>query len=250
MKIRYFSDLHLDFISPNKLQKLISKIIKSTDKEICVLAGDIGNPYTANYNVFIEFINTHFSKTFIITGNHEYYNINKTIEETNIYLEEYFTNYKNITFLNNQFEDYENFRFIGSTLWSKVTNPTYEISDIDNIKNFNYLKNNQLNMINVDFIENTLENSTNNCIIITHHLPSKNLIQLKYKTSVYLPYTQWFYSDLDDLIKNNKDKIKCWIYGHTHTESTILLNNVPFLCNPLGYPNENIKYDFTKNIIL
>jgi predicted phosphodiesterase len=250
MKIRYLSDLHLEFISPTNLQKLISKIPLPTTKEICILAGDIGNPYTSNYNTFIEFINTNFIKTFIITGNHEYYHISKTIDETNIYLENYFYKYKNITFLNNQYEDYENYRFIGTTLWSKVINPKYEISDVDNIRNFDYIKNNSLNMLNIDFLDDILENSTNNCIIITHHLPSNKLIDIKYKIPKYLSYNQWFYCDLDYLIENNKNKIKCWIYGHTHLPSTILINNIPFICNPLGYPNENHNYDFNKYIII
>ena len=44
MRVRYFSDLHLEFIKPNKIEKFIKKIPPGID-EICILAGDIGNPY-------------------------------------------------------------------------------------------------------------------------------------------------------------------------------------------------------------
>ena len=53
--IRYFSDLHLEFIKPDKILQFISKI-PSGIHEICILAGDIGNPYDRNYDIFMQFI--------------------------------------------------------------------------------------------------------------------------------------------------------------------------------------------------
>jgi len=40
--IRYLSDLHLEFIEPNKIEQFIKKIPSGID-EICILAGDIWN---------------------------------------------------------------------------------------------------------------------------------------------------------------------------------------------------------------
>ena len=61
MKVRYFSDLHLEFIKPNKIERFIRKIPSGID-EICILAGDIGNPYQKNYDSFMHFINKNFKK--------------------------------------------------------------------------------------------------------------------------------------------------------------------------------------------
>jgi predicted phosphohydrolase len=248
MKIRYLSDLHLEFIKPNKIEKFIKNIPNGID-EICVLAGDIGNPYTNNYDIFMKFINNNFKKTFVITGNHEYYNKIKSIEDTNNYLTEYFKQFENISFLNNQYEYYNNYCFIGTTLWSKITNPIYEINDVCAIPNLDYIKYNSLNMLCVDFLEDALQNN-DNCIIITHHVPSNSLIDSKYKTQTMMHYNQWFYCDMDELIELNKEKIKCWIYGHTHTPSNTIINGIPFLCNSIGYPNENNKLNFQTNIIV
>ena len=85
MILRYFSDLHLEFIKPNKIERFIEKIPQGVN-EICILAGDIGNPYQKNYDIFMNFINKNFKKTFVITGNHEYYNKRKTIQETNEFM--------------------------------------------------------------------------------------------------------------------------------------------------------------------
>jgi predicted phosphodiesterase len=248
IKMRYFSDLHLEFIKPNKLAKFIEKIPPG-ENEICVLAGDIGNPFESNYDIFMKFISKNFKKSFVIAGNHEYYNKVKTIQETNIFLVEYFQKFYNISFLNNQFEIYDNFCFIGSTLWSKITNPTYEINDVYNIPNFDYIQYNRLNILSIDFLEDSLLKN-DNCIVITHHMPSSMLIDIKYKTQKMRPYNQWFYCDLGNLIEKQNNKIKCWIYGHTHTPSINTIHEIPFLCNPIGYPNENNKLDFRKNITI
>lgn len=247
-KFRYFSDLHLEFIKPNKIDQFIKKIPSGID-EICILAGDIGNPYESNYDFFMNFISKNFKKTFVIAGNHEYYNSTKTIQETNEFMEDYFKKFNNINFLNNNYEKYENYCFIGTTLWSKITNPKYEINDVSKIPYFDYIQYNILNISSIDFLENTLQNN-NNCIIITHHMPSELLIDKKYKTPQMQPYNQWFYTNLDELIETKGNKIKCWFYGHTHTPSNVIINNIPFLCNPIGYPNENNNLDFQKTIRL
>jgi hypothetical protein len=49
-------------------------------------AGDIGNPYRSNYDVFMKYISEKFKQTFVSPGNHEYDNKTKTIQETNNHL--------------------------------------------------------------------------------------------------------------------------------------------------------------------
>jgi predicted phosphodiesterase len=237
LRLRYLSDLHLEFIKPSKMTELIEQI-PSGFYDICILAGDIGNPYQENYDIFMNFISENFKKSFVIAGNHEYYNRTKTIGETNEYLTNYFKKFNNITFLNNSYEYYENQCFIGTTLWSKIMQPQYEINDIYCIPNFDYIKYNRLNSINIDFLEDALEKNEN-CIVITHHMPSYDLLHPKYVTPRLAPYNQWFCSNLNDLLVRKMDKIDCWIYGHTHTPSYRKLCGVPFACNPIGYPGEN-----------
>jgi len=248
LNIRYFSDLHLEFFKSDKIRELISKIPSGHD-EICILAGDIGNPYENNYNIFMEFMSKNFKKTFVISGNHEYYNKKKNIVQTNKFLKLYFKKYSNISYLNNSYEIYEGFCFIGTVLWSKITNPCYEINDTYQIPNLNCFRYNCLNVECVEFLENTLENNYN-CVVITHHVPSYSLIDNKYKTEQFKNYNQWFYCDMDLLIKNKGEKIKCWIYGHTHTPSNVVINQIPFLCNPIGYPNENEIQNFNSSIFI
>lgn len=244
MKIRYLSDLHLEFIEPNKISKFITKIPPGVDNEVCILAGDIGNPYESNYDSLMIYISENFEKTYVIAGNHEYYNEIKTMDETKTYLKEYFKKFNNITFLDDNFEIYNDHCFIGTTLWSKITNPRYKINDVHYIPDFDYIDYNTLNITCINFLEYVLQHNTN-CVIITHHVPSNSLIDEKYKTRNMVPYNQWFYCNMDNFIEKNKTKIKCWIYGHTHTPSNNMLCEIPFLCNPIGYPNENDDLNFS-----
>ena len=288
MRIRYFSDLHLEFLKPNKIERFLKQIPTSQPDEICILAGDIGNPHHTNnhYDIFMKYMSVNFKKTFVIPGNHEYYHRTKTMEDTNAYLENYFQQYENISFLNNRYEHYENHCFIGTTLWSKITNPIYEINDVECIPQLDYIKYNRLNRMCIDFLEDAVE-TNNNCgmfpvvkdgevgrklscrendvgrspvrdptgvstlvesfVIITHHMPSSSLIDVKYKTPKMLPYNQWFYCDMDEFMTKNHCKIRAWFYGHTHTPSHIIQHGIPLLCNPIGYPNENPKVDFSKH---
>jgi predicted phosphohydrolase len=197
----------------------------------------------------MQFVSRHFKKTFYIAGNHEYYHKTKTISEINDFLVDYFQQFENISFLNNQFEIYDNYCFIGSTLWSSIQPSNYVTNDLSHIFNFDYIQYNQLNLLSVDFLHNALQHN-NNCIIITHHLPSSSLIDVKYQTAQSQPFHQWFFCNLDHLIDMYADKIKCWIYGHTHTASNVRIHNIPFLCNPIGYPNENPVSDFDQRFIL
>ncbi len=130
-------------------------------------------------------------------------------------MKDYYQQYNNISFLNNNYKIYDNYCFIGTTLWSKITNPKYDINDVHKIPNFDYIQYNKLNGINVEFLEDALINNEN-CIIITHHVPSESLIDTKYKTKEMAPYNQWFYCNMDEFIEKNKNKmLDIWSYSYT-----------------------------------
>lgn len=243
LTIRYFSDLHLEMIrvqGTKVMERLFQEIPPGLD-EVCILAGDIGCPKHLNYDLFMEFISRSFKKTFVIAGNHEYYG--RPMDETRDFMKSYFEKFHNITFLDNTWEIYEGYCFVGTTLWSQVTDPTFKINDVFRIPGLDVEEYNRLHHACVEFLD-TLNQE--NCIVITHHLPSRSLIHERYLTSTMRPYHQWFASDLD-LFRPN---IKAWFYGHTHTPSETTILGIPCLCNPIGYPGENKILDFGKTRIL
>lgn len=256
--IKYISDIHLEFYDISKLSKILHKI--NADTDICVLAGDIGNPFHSIYEQFLIGMNEKFKHVILIHGNHEYYqsakqirkNIGKTIEETIEKTESIVSKLENVHFLNNSYvditSDEEKYRFVGSTLWSKISDPFNLINDSDMITNYNIDMINSMFDENVKFIEETIENSENmKVIVVTHHLPSLKLINPKYLNSVMSDLNQNFASDCDVLVR---DPIVCWIYGHTHEAIDLEINGIPLLANPIGYPGENAVVDFNKTITI
>jgi hypothetical protein len=148
----------------------------------------------------------------------------------------------NITFLNNSSCKFEEYLFVGSTLWTHIYSDTVR----DKYNDFNLINGmaieyyNQLHNECVNYITKTVNNNADKKIImLPHHLPSFDLIAEKYLR--YGAINQCFASHSDNLIK---DPIKVWIYGHTHSPHIKQINNVMTLCNPIGYPKENNNLNY------
>lgn len=238
MKIQYFSDLHLEFLKKN-FNKLLSRIVPVAP--VLVLAGDIGLPSNKSYEELLTNVSDKFTKVFVIAGNHEYYG--NTLPETNTRISSICQRLPNVSFLNNSFEDYQGVRFVGSTLWSKITDVASLTNDFSMIKGLTVTEYNRLYSDACDFVNNTLSSATNEqrVVMITHHLPSHSLVDPCY--SRYRRYQQCFASDLDHLIRS---PVVCWIYGHTHKPFFGVMTSVKMCCNPIGYPGENATVDFEK----
>jgi len=240
MKLRYFSDLHLEMVK--NMDAFLSQIPPGLD-EVCILAGDIGNPHEPQYDVFMKFIRRNFMKAFVIAGNHEYYD--HPMEETDAFLDKYFKPFENVTFLKESYELYGGYCFVGTTLWTHIIDPKYKIQDVYRIPRFDYMECNRLHRKSLAFLKEALTHE--NCVVITHHMPSSALIDVKYLTPSMRPYHQWFACEMDAFFIPN---IQAWFYGHTHTPSQKQIQNIPFLCNPIGYPGENADVDFGATIHL
>ncbi len=228
------SDIHLEF-GQFSVANLVNK--HNIDKKTTlILAGDIGYP---SQKIFIDFImscSKFFKHIFMVFGNHEYY---KTSILSNNEMKDMLNslNIDNFTILDNDMVEYNGFNIIGSTLWSKVENTEKhsEMNDYRLIKDFTIEKGNELFEKNYEFLKNSISQSEKEgkeCIVITHHLPSFKMIHSDYKDS---PLSEFFATDCEDLIKH---PVKLWVCGHTHKKMECVINNVPVVCNPKGYPYE------------
>jgi hypothetical protein len=81
-----------------------------------------------------------------------------------------------------------------------------------------------------------MENTTLPIVILTHHLPSYELIDDKFKVIGINKFNQCFASDCSEFFK---EPVKLWLYGHTHKPKVAIINGIKFGCNPRGYPDEN-----------
>ena len=244
MRIKYISDIHFEHMTKgSQMLKMIERLVPGEEEqedEILVLAGDIGTPYKKHYRKCLEHVNKHFKKTFLLAGNHEFYGNVYTVEEIYRMIEELVKEFPNIVFLQNSSYVYEGYRFIGTILWSHIENPTKTINDTEMIKDLTVEKYQEYHKECIDYLTKEVEESVEPVLILTHHMPSYDLIDSIYKTDTMKPYNQWFATDMNSFLEKQKEKIKAWIYGHTHKGSEKELYGVPMLCNPQGYPGENV----------
>ncbi len=258
MNACYISDLHIEFCDTYPEIK--------NDAEVLILAGDIGNPYENMYTNFLKSVSGNFKKIFLITGNHEYYSHGNTIKETDEYIENLILieQMENVIFLNNKIYDYNNFRFIGTTLWSQIhdNNPESLTACFDYINDFDVSKKhdnvaiqnyNNLFDENYNFLKQSIDETVLPVVVISHHLPSFKLIDKKYynygkgKSPASSGINQCFASDCDKLMTPD---VLYWFYGHTHSENDCVINATRLLCNPNGYPDENENVDKNKIVVI
>lgn len=261
MKLHIMSDIHLEYYqNVSSIEQLLTKIPSLYDtchydnlKEIIlVLAGDIGYILKNNYWDFLKDCCQKYKYVICIKGNHEYYITRKSDKKYNFdelekIASEKANDIENLYYLSNDKIILDGFTFLGTTLWSFIPDE-YKLITMSSINDYNYIYHNNTN-ITTEFINNInreqtnwlLENintEINNIIIITHHVPIKELVHSKYDK--YKDILHSFQcTNLPNEIFSNK--IKLWICGHTHTPMECEYKNIKFISNPIGYYGENIN---------
>ena len=242
MRIQVLSDVHLE-VAKNPI-KLIEKILPSCPEPdtVLVLAGDIGHFGSELYMEYIERASRNYRAIFLVLGNHEYYcsSVEKISQEIlQVKLPD------NVHLLERASIVLDNVRFIGCTLWA-VGDPDL----IENINDFRYIQDMtpelyaNLNKIDKNWLKNELNNTGNfKTVVITHHMPSKSLINRVYKNN---PLNVFYANELDDLVKH----ADFWLCGHTHIPNTVDIGKCRCITNPVGYTGENPKCNFQSRIDL
>jgi predicted phosphohydrolase len=239
-RITYVSDIHLEFI--NKTPPYHTRIGWEKGDILC-LAGDIGYPEQETYHTFMAYCSISFEFIFVIAGNHEYYTSdkNKTIQRTNEKIEQICSSFPNVHFLNNTtyyIKKYDMY-ILGTTLWTETTDDPeerfyyHDFRQIPQMGITGYMD--LLHTQSVGYLINELETRTpSKVIVMTHHMPSFELIDPKYKGG---SLNHLFASNLNYLFK--KYTIDHWICGHSHVAVEKTIGRTQIHMNPIGYPGEN-----------
>lgn len=248
MRIQYASDLHLEFkenscyISNNPLQVV---------GDILVLAGDTtvfrGNAWEKH--PFFDWCNEHYQETYIIPGNHEYYD---GIELTRCF-DGFESNIRdNVRYINNRSILIGNTELFFTTLWTRIK-PTeimavqIGLTDCHRIKfdgrNFTSQDYEYLHSVCMNWLTKAInESKATHKIIVTHHCPTEQFVDPRFGLS---NINSAFAISLDNFIENCQ--CDSWIYGHTHYNggSGTMIGGTQLLCNQLGYTRhgENLTFN-------
>jgi len=214
MKFRLISDLHLEckYTNLTVIIDKMKKFNKINKVDYLIMAGDI----TTFNNIhkldsFLNIIKNDYLNIFYILGNHEFWGTKEN--STNIINKYRETKY--VTVLENEiYKLSENLSIFGSTLWTP------------NFPNSHTSARNHLQ---------SLQQLSNEFIVVTHHIPSLQLIDNKYKNLD----NKNFASNCEDVLGNN---IPYFFHGHSHTSVNKVVNGINFVRNPCGNKDYILNY--------
>jgi hypothetical protein len=76
-------------------------------------------------------------------------------------------------------------------------------------------------------------------IVVTHMAPSYGSVNCQYHTYDDLMTNFFYFSNLEDRIKQDGQEIDFWFHGHTHNFCNYVLDgHLRVICNPRGYFQE------------
>ena len=265
MKIGYLSDTHIDFFikddSDIKFDNYIKSVIKPEGGDVLIVAGDISH-YNSQIKKFLEKMTEYYNQIVFVYGNHDLYlisNSQKKLYKKNSFnrikdLEDWSLEKKNIHFLNGTYISINGVKIGGLTNWYNLPTQSH-INDWNIIMNDSnlifegrdhYIVNIPYNTHKVSSFdtqkfrkkqEELFNNLENLDILVTHICPS--IIPNEYLSEHTNKKSLMFYMT-DDMNRVKKTGAKYVVYGHNHTITTWNQDDINFLTNSIGYPNELI----------
>lgn len=251
MKIQYASDLHLEFKDNASYLKHHPMDVTG---DILILAGDIGYLGDKNYasHPFWDWASENFRQVIVAMGNHEFYKSSdiSTLED----------GYKlpirhNVAAYYNGVASIDDIDIIVSTLWSEISlkEAAYTeqvISDFRRIlyegEPLTFSDFNREHRKCLAFIKSTVsESKAKHKIVVTHHVPSFQMLCPKFKDS---KANGAFTVELEDYIRTSD--IDYWIYGHSHYNVDVRIGNTLCISNQLGYVFHNEHLTFKPNAFI
>ena len=227
--IQYMSDLHLEIFPGFR--------VADVKAEVLVLAGDIGDPGSAEYASFIEDCVSKFKRVFVVLGNHEGYGKPSWDATVAIAREVLSAMGARLLHRDSVFIA-DKLRIAGVTLWSRIEGrAAYDamcfISDYRRIGGMTVSESNALHEADVSWLRAEIaiaEAEGCELVVVTHHAPS--LRGTSHPKNSGGPLNCAFATDLDHLV--SRKGVAAWIFGHTHFSCI----NGKLVSNQRGYADD------------
>ena len=237
---QYISDLHVD-VKGAKLPKIVPS------GKYLGICGDIGNPQSPNFRAFLAGMSNQFEKVFFIPGNHEFdcgsiYQKDKA----DIYepmIKDICRGFSNVHYMNrHSYQLTSKTVLLGSIMWSLPIAENIEYTGDSET----YMSHVVEHKSHVKWIEEEIKrNKDKKVIVMTHFLPTFQLIENKYKKKG-IKMVSRYATNLEHMIKS---PVIAWLGGHSHSVMECHINGVYCGLNAYGYPSEKTEINRQNKII-
>jgi predicted MPP superfamily phosphohydrolase len=249
MKIRHFSDLHIEFQRGTR-EVWLPPVLPDDKDTVLVLAGDIDvGKHTATY---VNRLGSQFKAVVFVLGNHDMYgeNIDKVYDKISGLITE-----DNVHLLQNSKVTIEDTEFLGSTLWTDIAHgdPFLCFNAKNTMMDFRKIKKGPgysrfttavwlyQNRISRAFLKQHVDIKKKQ-VVVTHHAPDFACAGTRYNPAD--SKAAYYYNNgMGETIAD----AGLWIYGHTHQSFDGYLGNTRVVHNPFGYwtkREEDTEKDF------
>ncbi len=238
LAVRLISDVHLEPVmttapirdddkegATRQGEKIIHELTTSKSQGVLILAGDIGDSYSDPYRRLLLAARAAHAAVILVPGNHEYYtdgahdmgvvkdHLTRLCQETGVIL------------LDNSDVVIRGFRFIGSTCWPLVPEEQYKVLKREGYGLVTRITKNchrldpadfkKLHDTDVAYLEETVRNSREPCVVITHYPPTAAMLDDAYEHSPQL--SLHYNNGLIDRVAKTQGATPLWCSGHSHT---------------------------------
>ena len=264
------SDLHIDHWSENYKSNYPHGHIlnnpfelSNTTSDYLIVAGDVADDLNSTLD-YLNKASKYYKKILFVDGNHEHVNKYPDLYSTK-YINSLINNDK-LVYLSNLPYIINNTAFIGCCGWWNYDNNNNE-SKIANYDYFNNWINHFTEKENKDFINNVLlqakkeyiylnnllekysnDENIKNIVIVTHTLPISKYCDTPLDSFNTSSSSTEYNTDFSKLLEY--EKISHWIFGHTHKQYEETINNIKFICNPRGRPNDFNRINYNLKTII
>ncbi|MGM0641004.1 MAG: metallophosphoesterase [Thermotogota bacterium] len=248
MKISILSDIHVDkqVVESDPVEIALLKVLNEDTPDYLIIAGDIADDYQKSLEILFYLENNTKTKILFVPGNHDLWNKENYIENTNeIYLKlkEFQGNLSNGPII------IGDWAIVGDVGWYDYSfaHEKYSLDELSKGNDFNrHWKDKKFVNWGKDDITvtNDFKNKINSQI---EKLKDKNIILVTHVVT-HEKFTvknrnMWEYfnaylgtQNYDEIYK--KDQVKYVIMGHVHYRKKIMENETLFICNCLNYRNQ------------
>lgn len=233
-KIQIASDIHTEWHQDHG--RSFAESMDSTDVDVLVLAGDIGNLQTLW--VTIPILASKYNHIVYVVGNHEHYGTDRgTLRKS---ITKLCNKHPNFHWLDNDTIEIDGKVFAGTTLWfpNHPMNFSHQrkLTDFQLIPGFTKWVY-QANEDAQDFLKGLVGSQVD--VVVTHHAPSWESVTPTFRGS---DLNRFYVTDLDRVMGYMNPSL--WCHGHMHESIDYMAGDTRVVCNPFGYARQEENAGF------